>query len=174
MPSKRKSFQKDEPIDVSAKLAEALAVKSKVELPEHQDIPAPGDKVTVDQGKTVWTIARISHDGTEAYLQVPGTTLERNRVPIGDLNFVDRASRKPKAPEKSKIKVEEVRERIASVHHSLTDYLQSEIAVLRKWLSSEGISADEPLEEFTENTETNWKKAVKAIEEKLGNDAYQL
>jgi hypothetical protein len=41
-----------------------------------------GDKVTVDNGTSEWTISAVSHDGKEVNLHVPNTNLERLRVQL--------------------------------------------------------------------------------------------
>ncbi len=124
MATKRKPPKKAEPIDISAKLAEALAEKPKAESHEHHDAPFVGDIVTVGNGKSELRITKVYDDGKEVNLELPGTNLERFRVLVEDLNFVERQPRtKPKEPEKPKIDVEEVREHIAAVHHSIIEHL---------------------------------------------------
>jgi hypothetical protein len=119
----------------------------------------------VGSGSTVWTILFVSYSGKEVGLHVPKTKLERFRVPVSDLNFVDdpRPS-KPKEPEKPKIDAEEVREHFAAVQHSMVEHRQGEVAVLKKWLRSKGVSAGETLDEFADAAETSWKEAVESID----------
>ncbi len=52
MVTRRKPPAKAEPIDISARLAEALAEKPTTEGNAHQDAPVVGDIVTVGNGKS--------------------------------------------------------------------------------------------------------------------------
>lgn len=169
MTRKRKLPTKAEPIDVSARLAEALAQKPKAEHQTHQDAPVVGDMVTVGTGKSALRVTKVYHDGQAVDLELPGTNLERYRVRVEDLNFLERQPRKPKEPEKPKIDAEAVREHIDAVHHSIIDHLNGEIAVLKKYLNSKGVSpsAADALDEFSKMAETGWKDVVEAIEETL-------
>ncbi len=83
--------------------------------------------------------------------------------------FVERQPRKPKEPERPKIDVEEVREHIDAVHHSIIEHLNGEIAILKKYLKSKGVllSAAGSLDEFRETTEAEWKNAVEVIDKAL-------
>ena len=88
---------------------------------------------------------------------------------VEDLNFVERQPRKPKEPEKPKINVEQVREHIDAVHHSIIDHLNGEIAILKKYLKSKGVSQSTSgsLDKFCKATEAGWKDAVEAIDKAL-------
>jgi hypothetical protein len=171
MATRKKTAKKTaEPIDISAKLAESLSEKSKPERHESHDAPQTGDQVTVGDRETVWTVSSVSYSGREVNLSIPGTNLERFRISVDDLNFVDRAPRKPKEPPKPKMDVKVIRERIEETEHSLIDHLQGEIAALKNFLRSKDLNGVEVLDEFTKSIETSWKGAVEAIEEKLEED----
>lgn len=168
MATRKKTAKKTaEPIDISAKLAESLSERSKPERHESHDAPQTGDQVTVGDRETVWTVSSVSYSGREVNLSIPGTNLERFRISVDDLNFVDRAPRKPKEPPKPKMDVNAIRERIEEAEHSLIEHLQGEIAALKKFLRSKNFPDTEVLDEFTKSTETSWKEAVEAIEEKF-------
>ena len=169
MATKRKPPKKAELIDVSARLAEALAEKQQTESHAHQDTPVVGDIVTVGTGKSQLRITKVYDNGQAVDLDLPGTNLERFRVPVEDLNFVERQPRKPKEPEKPKIDAAEVREHIAAVHHSIIEHINGEIAILKKYLKSKGVSPSTSgsLDEFCKTTEAGWKDAVEAIEKAL-------
>ncbi|QNI36870.1 hypothetical protein [Edaphobacter albus] len=167
MATRKKSQKKAEPIDISARLAESLSERSKSEKHSAAETPQVGDRVTVDGSTTVWTVSSVSYSGREVNLSIPGTNLERFRVPIDDLNFEGRVPRKPKEPPKPKMDVEAIRERIEETGHSILDHLQGELAALKKFIRSKGLSAVEALDEFAESTEAGWKEAIEAIEDKL-------
>jgi hypothetical protein len=168
MATRKKAAKKAaEPIDISAKLAESLSEKSKPERHASHDAPQTGDRVTVGDRETVWTVSSVSYNEREVNLSIPGTNLERFRVPVDDLNFVDRAPRKPKDPPKPKMDVEAIRERLEEAEHSLMEHFQGEIAALKKFLRSKNFPDTEVLDEFTKSTEMNWKEAVESIEERF-------
>jgi hypothetical protein len=51
-------------------------------------IPKVGDKVTVPRSELVYTIWQVYEDG-EVNLHVPGFNLDRYRVPVRDLRWVE-------------------------------------------------------------------------------------
>lgn len=53
-------------------------------------IPKVGDQVIPPHSELVYTIWKLSEDGAEAYLYVPGTNLERYRVPVSSLKWPSR------------------------------------------------------------------------------------
>jgi hypothetical protein len=162
MAIKRKPPQKVGQLDFAESLAEAADMSE-------ERVPLPGDRVTVGSSSTVWTVLTVSHSGKEVGLHIPNTKLERFRVPVSDLNFVDNPRPpKPKEPEKPKIDADEVREHLSTVHHSMIEHLQGEVAELKKWMRNKGVAAGKPLDEFADAAETSWKDAVEAIERLLG------
>ncbi len=97
MVTRRKPPAKAEPIDISARLSEALAEKPTTEGNAHQDATVVGDIVTVGNGKSELRVTKVYDDGREVNLELPGTNLERFWVLVADLNFVERQPRsKPK------------------------------------------------------------------------------
>lgn len=167
MTTRKKTQKKAEPIDISAKLAESLSERSKSEKHSAPEIPQVGDRVIVDGSATVWTVTSVSYSGREVNLGIPGTNLERFRVPIDDLTFEGRVPRKPKQPPKPKMDVEAIRDRIEETGHSIVEHLHGELAALKKFIRSKGLSDVEVLDEFAERTEAGWREAVEAIEDKL-------
>jgi hypothetical protein len=155
--------------DVEQRLAKALAKTSTDETGNLFDQPPQagvGDRVTVGTSETVYTISRVSHTGTQVDLQLPGTNIERFRVPVSDLNFAERPTpRQPPKPAKPAIDVDEVHERLVSAQHSSTDQLSGDIAILKKYLRSKGIraSAIDALDDLCEATEKRWADVVEEI-----------
>jgi hypothetical protein len=144
----------------------ALKVK-----PTAEPTPTPqvGDRVTIGNSDTVFIITRASPNGKDVDLNLPGTNMERFRVPTEDLKFVDLAPRPPTKPAKPAINVEEVRERIATAQHASMDQLSGDIAILKKYLKSKGVPAEaaEGLDRLCKATEERWESVVKAINEVL-------
>lgn len=165
MATKRKLPKKAEPIDVSARLAESLRAKPGAESHAHQDAPVIGDIVTVGTGKSELRITRVYEGGHAVDLEFPGTNLERFRIRVDDLHFVER---QPREPPKPKIDADDVREDIAAFDHSVVDHLKAEIAVLKKRLQRKKVpTAAEALDDFAEAIESAWKEAVKEIDASL-------
>jgi hypothetical protein len=167
MAPRRKPPAKVDAVDISKRLAESLGAKPEPEHHTTHGTPDIGDRVTVGTSESVWTVSSVSYSGREVNLHIPGTNLERYRVQVDDLNFVDRTEPKPKEPPKPQIDVEAVRARIEEAQHTILDHLQGEIAALKKFLSSKGVPTSEELDSFAEATETSWKHVVEAVEEKL-------
>jgi hypothetical protein len=53
-------------------------------------MPQVGDKVKPGKSEMVYTVSKVSDDGSEVNLYVPDTTLERFRVRTDSLTFVER------------------------------------------------------------------------------------
>ena len=121
--------------------------------------------VTLGSSDTVFIVTRASSDGKDVDLNFPGTNIERFRVPTEDLKFVDLAPRATSKPAKPSVNVEEVRERLATVQQSSIDQLSGDIAILKKYLKSMGVSADaaDELDRLCKATEKSWAAASEAI-----------
>ena len=155
--------------DVEQRLAKALSKKSADDTPNLFDQPpqaSVGDRVTIGNSDTVYTITRVNHTGTQVDLNLSGTNIERFRVPVSDLNFVERPTpRQPPKPAKPAIDVDEVHEHLLAAQHSSMDQLSGDIAILKKYLKSKGIRATaiDELDSLCEITEKRWAEAVEAI-----------
>ncbi|HTF66739.1 MAG TPA: hypothetical protein VK638_29050 [Edaphobacter sp.] len=170
MTTKRKPPKKAEPVDISKSLFDALAQKPEPESRQHHDGPVVGDMVTVGSGTSVYTVLSVSQNGREVNLHIPGTNLERFRVPVRDLTIAGQAPRKPKEPEKPQIDKEDVREHLVSTQHSSMHHFEGDIALLKKYLKSKGLpssTADE-LDELRTDIEDRWGSAIESIMDKLG------
>lgn len=135
--------------------------------PEPPPVPQSGDRVKVGTSDTVYVVTRASANGKDVNLSLPGTNIERFRVPTEDLKFVDLASRAQAKPVKPSINVDEARERLSTVQHSSVDQLSGDIAILKKYLKSKGVDAAEELDRLCETTEKRWAAAIEAINEML-------
>ena len=112
---------------------------------------------------TVYIVTRASSDGKDVDQNLPGTNVERFRVPTGDLKFVELSARAPSKPAKPSLNVEELREHRVAAQHSSMDQLSSDIAILKKYLKSKGVDSDAELDDLYETTKNRWAAAVKAI-----------
>lgn len=166
-PSKKKPSRSTE--DVEQRLARALSKKSADNTGNLFDQPPQagvGDRVTIGNSNTVYTVSRVSHSGTQVDLYLAGTNIERFRVPVSDLNFVERPTpRQPPKPAKPAIDVDEVHEHLLAAQHSSMDQLSGDIAILKKYLKSKGIrsTAIDELDSLCEATEKRWAEAVEAV-----------
>jgi hypothetical protein len=141
--------------------------------PEPPAAPQVGDKVKPGASEMVYEVSRVSPDGVEVDLHVPGMNLQRFRVRTDTLSFVER---KPPArtsnpftnPEPA-IDVGEVLERVRTAERENLQRLKDDIAILKAYLKTQGapkatISA---LEGLTIDQHKSWKTAVERIEELL-------
>lgn len=168
MTPRRKPPQNVGELDFSKKLSDALGQKTEPEPSEEVRRPINGEQVRVGISETVWTILSISYSGKEVNLHIPGTALQRFRVMVTDLVYIENPlPPKPKEHERPKIDVNAIRDGMEEFQHSILDYLQGEVAALNKFVSSKGVSIEGELDRFNEATETAWKETVERIEEKL-------
>jgi len=160
-------------VSVEEQFAEALTEKPNRTTVEHANarLPTLGERVSIGSSGTVFSITRVSEKDVD--LQLPGTNIERFRVPVDDLRYLD-APKEPSRsskPAKPSINLEEVRERIATAQQSSIDQFSGDIAILKKYLKSKGIEQDalDELDQLCNDTEKRWRAAVETIEGLLEN-----
>lgn len=164
MAPKRKPPQNIGELDFSKKLADSLSRSKEPDTPAEERRPINGEQVRVGTSETVWTILSVSYSGLEVNLHVPNTNLERRRVMIRDLVYIDDPiPPRLKQPEKPEIDVDAIREGIEEYQHSIIDHLQGEVAALKKFIRGKGVSADKALDRFAEATEEAWNESAQAI-----------
>ena len=136
--------------------------------------PSIGDKVTIGNSDAVYTIITVSPNGSTVGLQLENTNLERFRVPVQDLKFVDRRPQAPPPPQpvRKRLPVEEILERLATAQTSTLDHLAGEIAILKKYLKSKNVpeQAIGQLDDLVESEEKRWQITLGAIESLLAED----
>jgi hypothetical protein len=133
--------------------------------------PQVGDRVTLGT-EIIYTVTRVSQNGSDVDLQTPETNLYRYRVPVGDLNPVDpvrQTSSVPSKRTKPSINMEDVRERIATTQQSSVDQFSGDIAILKKYLKAKGLGDDvlDELDSLCEGMEKRWNSTVNAISDLL-------
>jgi len=52
-------------------------------------VPKLGDKVIPCNSQAAWTVWHVSDDGTEVHMEIKGTLIDRYRVPVRDLTWVE-------------------------------------------------------------------------------------
>ncbi|WP_035348210.1 hypothetical protein [Edaphobacter aggregans] len=174
--AKSRQPRKKKPVEptrsVEERLAQALSQRPQSGSSREDKPPPPsvGDKVTFPQSDTVYTVSRVSLSGTQVDLHLEGTNIERFRVSIADLDFLNRPTPRPPAkPAKPAIDVEAIRERLTTAQHSSMDQISGDIAVLKKYLRSKGVSASaiNALDDLCEETEKRWADVVEQIIDSL-------
>ena len=100
--------------------------------------PQVGDKVKPGRSEMVYEISRVSQDGSDVDLHVPGMNLDRFRVRTDTLTFVER---KPPARTSNPFTQPEpifdagkVMERISAVQRENLQRLDDDIEILTKYL----------------------------------------
>jgi hypothetical protein len=134
-------------------------------------MPQIGDKVIPERSDSTWLITHVSPSGEEVNLNLEGTNLDRFRVRADTLKFVDRAPRnsKPAVEAQPKLNSTEVLNRIGAVQKENLQRLDDDIAILSKYLKTEGApkTATEALDTLSHEVHTKWQTAVEEIEELL-------
>jgi hypothetical protein len=123
----------------------------------------------VGTSDTVYVVTKASANAKDVNLSLPGTNIERFRVPIEDLIFVDLAPRAPAKPAKPSINVDEVCERLSTVQQSSMEQFSGDIAILKKYLRYKGVSIEAlaELDSLCKATEYAWEAAILAISKLL-------
>ena len=147
--------------------------RKKSASPESPPMPQVGDKVKPGRSEMVYEISRVSDDGAEVNLHVPGTNLERFRVRTDTLTFVER-----KAPTRTSnpftnpepvFDAGEVLERIATVKEENLKRFDDDVDILKAYLKTQRAPkvAIEALEGLTVEQHVSWKKVVERIKKML-------
>jgi hypothetical protein len=170
MATRRKPPQHVGDLDFSKKLADVLGQKKEPETTGEVRRPINGEQVRVGTSETVWTILSISYSGNEVNLHIPNTSLQRFRVMVADLVYIENPlPPRPKEPEKPQIDKEDVHERLVSAQHSTMHHFEGDIATLKRHFKSKGLpsyTADE-LDELRMDIEDRWGGAIESIMDKL-------
>jgi len=145
----------------------------KAAAPEVPVVPQVGDKVKPGRSEMVYEISHVSKEGNEVNLHVPGTNLERFRVQVSDLTFVERKpparTSNPFTNPESVIDAGEVLERIATVKEENLKRLDDDVDILKAYLKTQHApqAAIEALEGLTVEQHVSWKKAGDRIKKLL-------
>jgi hypothetical protein len=147
-----------------------LAAKPKLEKHHSHETPQVGDTVCIGGGEAEYRVSRLSPGGRDVNLDIPGTDLERFRVPIEDLTVTDQVPLKPKEPAKPEIDKKEVHEDLVSAQHRCMHHFEGDIAVLKRYLKSKGVPSDSvnELDDLRMDIEDRWSGAIESIMDRLG------
>jgi hypothetical protein len=146
----------------------------KAVAPEAPAPPQVGDKVKPGRSEMVYEISRVSDDGAEVNLHVPGTNLERFRVRTDTLTFVERKpparTSNPFTTPEPAFDAGEVMERIAAVKEENLRRLDDDVDILKAYLKTQHApkAAIEALEDLTVDQHKAWKISFGKIKKTLG------
>jgi hypothetical protein len=150
-----------------------MAKRKQAAAPEPPPVPQVGDKVTIPRSELVFEISHVSKEGDDVNLHVPGTNLERFRVLVSDLTFVERktparASNPFTNPEPT-FDAGEMMERIAAVKEENLKRLDDDVDILKAYLKTQHAprAVIEALEGLAVEQHVSWKKAVDRIKKLL-------
>jgi hypothetical protein len=150
-----------------------MAKHKQKAAPDPPPVPQVGDKVRPGRSEMVYEISHVSKEGDEVNLHVPGTTLQRFRVPVSDLTFVERKTpartSSPFTKPEPVFDEEEVLERIATIQRENLERSDGDIDILKTYLKRQHVprAVIEALEGVTIEQHKSWKKALAQIEELL-------
>ena len=136
-------------------------------------MPQVGDKVKPYSSEMVYEISKVHHGGDEVDLHVPGTNLQRFRVPIENITFVERKpparTSNPFTNPEPVFDSDELLERIATVQEENLKRLDDDIDILKSYLKTQGApkAVIEVLEGLTVEQHVSWKKAIERIKKLL-------
>src|SRR5258708_26153932 len=108
--------------------------RKKAAAPEAPPAPHVGDKVKPYSSEMVYEISKVHYGGDEVDLNVPGTNLQRFRVPVENITFIERKpparTSNPFTTTEPTSDAGEVLERIPTVHQENLQRLEDDIAIL--------------------------------------------
>ena len=135
--------------------------------PSPPRVPQVGDRVIPERSESVWKILSVRSESS-VDLELPGTYLTRFRQDVRTLKFVDEVA--TKAPEPSR-DTSAIFERIATIQRENLQRLDDDVAILTKYLKTEGASKDvlQALETLSNEQHASWQAAVERIEELMGD-----
>jgi hypothetical protein len=151
--------------------------RKKAPSPEPPPLPQVGDKVKPGRSVLTYEISKVHHGSNEVDLHVPGTNMQRFRVRVENLTFVERKpparTSNPFTDPESLIDAGEVLERIAPVKEENLRRLDDDIDILKAYLKTQHApqSAIEILEGLTVEDLVSWKKAIDRIKKLLEGQA---
>jgi len=173
--SKQTRKKQTEPtVSLEARLATAISQKSSSERNHERSsgLPNIGDQVRIDGSETIYLVTAISPDDREVNLNLPGTNLERYRVSVDDLDYVQRVARAQSGksrPPKPTWTVEQVRKEIEKAKVSTEESLERELSILNKYLKDKGVPsvvADE-LEKMSQDVQSGWDEVLEGLADLL-------
>ena len=133
-------------------------------------IPDVGERVLKD-GKNEYIVSRVSPDGEQVDLTVPGTNLEIYRVRTSTLKFLDRPTQPARKTARGKPKLDtaDLLERIGNVERENLQRLDDDIGILTKYLKGQGApkAVLEVLQGLSSEQHESWKATVERIAELL-------
>ena len=118
-----------------------------------------------ERSDSEWKITNVSSSGRYVDLELPGTYLTRFHQDVATLKFTDRVA--SKTPEPVQHDTSAISERISTVQRENLQRLGDDIAILTKYLKTEGApkAAIGVLETLSHEVHASWQATVERIEE---------
>jgi hypothetical protein len=140
-----------------------------LDAPISPPIPQVGDKVIPARSDLIWTVTHVSADGSKVNLNLPGIYLFRVRSDT--LKFVDRTPRtsNPAAKDEHKLNATDILQRIGTLQRDNLQRLDDDIAILTKYMKTEGApkAAIDALNTWSNEVHANWQAAAERIDKLL-------
>jgi hypothetical protein len=132
--------------------------------PSPPPMPQVGDRVIPERSDSEWKITSVWPEGKYVDLELPGTKLTRFHVATDTLKFTDRIP--AKAPEAIH-DTSAIFERIATIQRENLERLDDDVAILTKYLKTEGASKGvlQALDTLSNEQHASWQAAMERIEE---------
>ena len=138
-------------------------------------MPQVGDKVIPERSDSIWVITQVSPNGEEVNLNLEGTNLDRFRVRADTLKFVDRKppvkTSNPFTSAEPVFDAAQALERVLGVQKENLKRLDDDIAILTKYLKTEGApkSVLEMLETLSNEQHASWQATTERIDELMNS-----
>jgi hypothetical protein len=132
--------------------------------PAPPPMPQLGDRVIPERSDSEWKITSVRSEGKYVNLELPGTSLTRFNVDVSTLKFTDRVTPMATKPVHD---TSAIFERVAAIQRENLQRLDDDIAILTKYLKTEGApkAAIDALEALSNEQHASWQAAVERIEE---------
>ncbi|WP_433963847.1 hypothetical protein [Tunturiibacter gelidiferens] len=123
-----------------------------------------------ERSDSEWKITSVRSEGRYVNLELPGTSLTRFNVDASTLQFTDRVA--PKTPEPARRDLSAISERIATIQRENLQRLDDDVAILIKYLKTEGASKEvtHALETLSNEQHASWLAALERIEQLMEED----
>jgi hypothetical protein len=131
-------------------------------------VPQVGDRVIPERSDSVWKIISVRSESS-VDIELLGTYLTRFRQDVDTLKFVDEVATKTPEPSRD---TSAISERIAAVQRENLQRLDADIAILKKYLKTEGAPsvAVDALETLSNEAHASWQAAGERIEELIDEE----
>jgi hypothetical protein len=170
--------QRKKPVEPAASVEERLAAALSPNSDGGSDeqtnpaLPNVGDQVILRSSGTTYLVTAASPNGREVNLSLPGTNLERYRVSVDDLEFVDKKA-PPNKPATPKWDWEEVKARVEEAKRSSLEQLDAELSELTIYLKTKGVAdpVSGEVNKLREEIKQQWQQTLGRLSDLLKEES---